>query len=162
MGTGRQGSDRAEGRPPAQNARASGLIALAALVVIGAQTAWWAWATAEGRIGDVRLLDRPRGAPIVLSLYPVTGLPGDGRYVVGRRSQRFEVVGDPAGLALGDDVTLHGVVGDGVIVETDRTVAAGRPAKRRLGLVGLGVTALALATGGRWTRRGWRPRWPTS
>jgi hypothetical protein len=162
MGTGRQGSDRVGGPPSAHPVGRPWLVAILASAVIAIQTTWWSAATGRGAIGDLRILERPVGAPVVLSLYPVTALPGGDRYVVGRRSQRFTVVGDPAGLTIGDDVTLHGTVGDGVIVETSRAVAAGRPAKRRLGLVGLGVTGLALATGGAFTRRGWRPRWPTS
>jgi hypothetical protein len=154
--------DRQGARPaPARLAQTVG-VALTLLLAICALMGWWTWATATGRIGDVLLLQRPQGSPVVLSLQPVTALLDPTHYAVGRRSQRVVVEGDPSDLQLGYDVTLHGVLEDGFVRETSHTVAEARPAKRKLGLVGLLLAVVAAAAGVRPTTRGWRLSWPTS
>jgi hypothetical protein len=159
--TGRQGSPPPVDPPTADRRVRPWLLAGVAVAVIAGSMAWWARATHTGEIGDVRLLDRPLGTPIVLSLYPVTALPDAEHFVVGRRSLRFVVRGDPAGLRVGDDVTVEGVVGEGEIVAERTEVAAQRPAKRRLGVVGLLVTAIAVVAG-RPVRGEGRVTWPIS
>lgn len=132
------------------------------LPAIAALLAWSSWATATGRLGDVGLLDRPRGTEVVLSLQPVVEILDAERYVVGERSLRFPVRGDTAGLALGVDVTVGGHVGDGEVVADWQVAAPGRPAKRRLGYLGLLVLAAAVAATTRRTDAGWRAVWPIS
>lgn len=145
-----------------QGAWVTPAVALGAGAGLVALLAWFGVGTAEGRIGDRALLAQAPGTPVVLSLQAVTGLLDDRHYAVGRRSLRFVVEGDPAGLALGDDVTVGGHVGDGVVVEEWRETAPGRPAKRRLGLLGLALLPAMVLGTTRPGAGGWRAAWPTS
>jgi hypothetical protein len=154
----RQGAER----PAAGRTWSTRLLAGLLAVGIAALLAWWSDATARGVIGDVHLLDRPAGTPVVLSLQPVTAILDDGHYAVGRRSLRVVVQGDPRGLQVGSDVTVQGTVGDGMVIEGARRSAPGRPAKRQLGFVGLGLAAIGFFATTRLTRHGWRVTWPTS
>lgn len=150
MGAGRQGG------------RAALALAVAAAIALVALLGWFGRATASGRVGDVRLLAQPVGTPVVLSLQPVTELVDASHYAVGRRSLRYVIEGDPAGLALGVDVTVGGHVGDGVVVEEWRELATGRPAKRRLGYLGLALLPVMVLATTRPGWSGWRAAWPTS
>ena len=112
------------------------------LATIASAMGWWGRESADGRIGAAAALHAPAGSEVVLSLLTVLSVgPGD-RYVVGNATLAISVVGPARGLAVGDEVTVGGVVRDGGgVAAAWVTPAPGRAAKKRLGLVGLAVAA---------------------
>ncbi|MCB9689458.1 MAG: hypothetical protein H6735_30755 [Alphaproteobacteria bacterium] len=125
--------------------------------VVGAITlllGWWGWATGQGWIGNVRVLDRPQGDEVVLSLLTVLEVPDADHYVVGNSSLAVPVQGASTGLHPGQDVTVGGTVRDGYVEAAWHEVAPGRTGKKRLGFVGLALVGLVVAGTLRVTRRG--------
>lgn len=135
--------------------RARPTMALALLAALALLCAWWVRATADGRIGNFRVLDEPLGTDVVLSLQRVLSVDGPDRYVVGNAAVRIPVQGPTAGLVVGEEVTVGGVVGSGAVVAAWTREAPARPAKRALGLAGLALGCGVFALGvrgrpGRW------------
>jgi hypothetical protein len=122
--------------------RARPIVLLVALAGILWVMLWFADATATGRLGVVTVLDEPVGSDVVLSLVGVRSLDGPDRYTVGHAALQIPVVGPTEGLRAGEDVTIGGVVDDGFIRARWVEHAPARPAKRRLGLIGLGVAGV--------------------
>jgi hypothetical protein len=117
-------------------------VAFAAALLLAAELAWWTWATDTGRIGNVRVLQQPDGAEVVLSLQRVMSVVDERHYVVGNATLRVPVEGPTAGLSPGVEVTVGAVVRDGYVEERWRELATGRGAKKRLGFAGLGLAAV--------------------
>jgi len=114
-------------------------IPIAGLVVL---LLLWSWATQTGRLGYRGILTAPPGSEHVLSLFEVGEVRDDG-YRVFRGQLGFDVAGNPRGLSPGQEVTV-GVRVDPEegLVEQWRVLAASRPAKRRLGYLGLALAAV--------------------
>ena len=112
------------------------LVAVAGIVGI---MAWCVHATATGRLGVASVLDEPLGSEVVLSLVAVRAIEGPDRCIVGHAALEIPVVGPTDGLGVGEEVTIGGVVEDGFVRSRWIEDAPARPAKRRLGLVGLGI-----------------------
>jgi hypothetical protein len=128
------------------------------LVAIALLLAWWVRATADGRVGVLRILDEPPGSEVVLSLLRVRSIDGPDRYVVGKASTSIPVVGTSAGLRVGEELTVGGVVGEGFVEERWRAPAPARPAKKALGVAGLLIAAVVLGVGVRRSPEGLVPR----
>ncbi|MCA9493717.1 MAG: hypothetical protein KC621_27480 [Myxococcales bacterium] len=124
------------------------------MVAIVALLAWWGWATDQGWIGNVRVLDRPEGEPVVLSLLTVLEVADAEHYVVGNSSLAVPVAGSSAGLSPGLEVTVGGTVREGYVEEGWHEIATGRAGKKRLGFVGLALVGLIVAGTVRGTRQG--------
>ncbi len=116
--------------------------ALAAALLLAADLAWWGWASDAGRIGHARVLERPEGTEVVLSLLRVMSVEGERRYVVGSATLRVPVEGPTDGLVPGVEVTVGGVVRGDHVEERWRELATGRAAKKALGFAGLGLAGL--------------------
>ncbi|MEM6927968.1 MAG: hypothetical protein AAF602_13640 [Myxococcota bacterium] len=73
---------------------------------------------------------------------------GEDRYTLGRGQLQFEVIGDPTGLEVGQELTTEVIVnGPGLVTEQWRRIAPQREGKKRLGILGLVlVTVIGLAT----------------
>jgi hypothetical protein len=115
---------------------------------------WWGMGTAAGEIGAVRVLDRPPGTSVVLSLLTVLSIDGPDQYVLGHAALRIPVVGPTAERVVGEEITIGGVVEEGRVRELWAETAPGRPEKRRLGLLGLAAAAALLGSAVRVERGG--------
>lgn len=124
------------------------LVALLLLVL------WWARAADEGRVGILRVLDARPGTEVVLSLQAIQSIDGPDRYVVSQGTLEIPVIGPTAGLRVGQELTVGGVVGRGEVHERWRAFAPDRPAKRALGVAGLALAGVVFAAGVRPTRQG--------
>ena len=134
--------------------RARPAVLLAALAGIGWVMAWCVDATASGRLGVQNVLDEPVGTEVVLSLLAVRSIDGPDTCTVGHAALRIPVVVPTDTLAVGSEVTIGGVVEDGFVRAMWVEDAPARPAKRLLGLVGLGVAGAVFAGGVRVGRGG--------
>lgn len=120
------------------------LIAAAALLLLLADGAWWSRAFSRGDIAGSELQISPLrvdGQEVLLSLVDVLAV-GDASYTVRDGKKRFEVLGSPHGLSIGDEVYLRGIYRHGPqqIEENWREAAPDRKGKWVLGLLGLALT----------------------
>lgn len=125
--------------------RARPAVLLAALAGIGWVMAWCVGATSSGRLGVTTVLDEPVGTEVVLSLVAVRTIEGPDTCTVGHAALRIPVVVPTDTLTVGSEVTIGGVVEDGFVRAQWVEDAPARPAKRLLGLVGLGVAGVVFA-----------------
>lgn len=131
--------------------------ALGVAVTLALLAALWIAAREVGRQGPLH--DPRPGAAVTLSLFEVSALGPPNRYTVRRGGRSIEVEGTTEGLQVGDELTLHGQMRDGIVIESHRVLATGRPAKKALGGLGLAIACgawILTVTGvpGRWALRG--------
>ena len=132
---------------------------LTVLCLVGVSVAWAV--VREQNPPRLRVcIDDPapcEGEEVVQPLLTVTSVSDDG-YVAGRTYYEVPVQGDPAGLEVGQEVTVSGHWRQGRVVEQWRTVHTRRGGKYALGLVGLLVCAGLVVVGFRVrrTEAGWR------
>ena len=129
----------------------SALLLASGLVLL---LSWWGRATSDGRIGNVRVLDRAPGEEVVLSLLTVLEVEDGRHYRVGNSHLTIPVEGITSGLGAGMEVTVGGTVRDGYVQESWHEVATGRSGKKRLGLLGIGLAGLLAAGTLRWAPGG--------
>jgi hypothetical protein len=125
--------------------RARPFVLLAALAGIGWVMAWCVGATSDGKLGTLTVLDEPIGTEVVLSLVAVRSIDGPDTCTVGHAALQIPVVVPTDLLRLGTEVTIGGVVEDWFVRARWVEDAPGRPAKRRLGLIGLAVAGTLFA-----------------
>ncbi|MBX2803237.1 MAG: hypothetical protein KTR31_36490 [Myxococcales bacterium] len=114
----------------------------------------WDTATVGGQVGYLRLAQAPEGWTGTIPLAEVIELQPPGGYVLRKSSVRIEVSGASTGLEIGQEWSVHGTFRAGRLVEAWRVAARARPAKKRLGLLGLGLTAALVGLAVRPTRAG--------
>ena len=138
-------------------------VGLMCILGLGALMTYWIWLHQTGELGMLTgELDRSEGAPVVLSLVRVQQESLPGRFVVEKGAEPLQVIDRGRRLAVGEEVNLGGtwsVAEDAVEVTWVESAAAGRRAKRMLGVVGLlaGLALWGLAVRGRpgqWVLRG--------
>lgn len=103
--------------------------------------AWWGAGTARGAIGAGGVREQPDGTEVVLSLLRVESIPSADRMVVGHAALHIPVEVNTAGRTVGEEVTVGGVVHDGVVRATWVQTAPARPYKLALGVAGLAIGA---------------------
>lgn len=138
--------------------RARPAVLLVALAGIGWVMAWCVGATSTGRLGATTVLDEPVGTEVVLSLVAVRSIDGPDTATVGHAALQIPIVAPTDTLVVGTEVTIGGVVEDGFVRARWVEDAPARPAKRRLGLVGLAVAGVAFVGSVRWGRGGFAVR----
>lgn len=137
-------------------ARVGGLLATAGLLGLVYAASWRAM-TVPG-IGPIGITGAPEGQAVTITLYEVGRLVPPDRYWIRRGELGFEVVGPTAGLAIGQELTVHGVVENGVLIEQWRDPAPMRAGKKGLGFLGLAIAGLLLLVTVRGTPAGLVPR----
>jgi hypothetical protein len=122
-----------------------------AAAVVLACMARWSALNLQGAVGWRDLVDHPErrdGHDVVLSLVTVERAIGPDRFVVRHGSLPLEVVGDPREVAPGEDVTIGGTfsASEGAVVARWIEHRPARTAKKALGLAGIAVLGVVLAT----------------
>lgn len=132
--------------------RVGGLVVVATALVATYAACWRAQTV--GGFGPVGLSEAAEGDALTISLYEIGTVRGPDRYRLRRGSLGIEVMGPTAGLAVGDELTVHGVMHDGVLVEQWRAEAPFRAAKKGLGIAGLLLAGAVGVAAVRWRRAG--------
>ena len=133
--------------------RAVRLVTTVALLAVTYLASWIA--IEHGERGPVGIAEPREGERVTVTLYEVGEVDGDSRFWLRRGALGIWVAGSTDELSVGDELTVHGVVHDGVLHEEWRALAPLRWAKKALGFLGLAVAAGLAAGSLRWTRGGW-------
>ena len=114
---------------------------IAAVLLLMAQ---WDAATLRGDVGYLRLRQPPEGWSGTIPLAEVIEIQPPSAYVLRKSSVRIEVLGPTAGLEVGQEWSVRGTFRGGRLVQAWRAPAPDRPAKKRLGILGLAITGAVL------------------
>ncbi|MFZ5480094.1 MAG: hypothetical protein ACOZNI_25235 [Myxococcota bacterium] len=124
--------------------RAKLAVAVAALLAMGGYYAWWATSVVRGYRWCVEDPVARDGSELVFPLWTVTEV-GAGRYEISKNVKDVPIAGDPAGLEVGDTVSVVGRfrASDLAVVEEVRELHVLRRWKEGLGVLGFVVLAIA-------------------
>lgn len=129
-----------------------GRLGVLALLVLTWLACWWA--QVSGGLGPAGLGEVTEGAEVTVTLYEVGELQPPDRYRVRRGGIGIDVLGSTDGLRVGDELTVHGTIRNGLLVEAWRDEAPLRAAKKRLGFLGLALVGVVGWATLRWRRAG--------
>lgn len=120
---------------------------------------WWTWVYFEGKTGYSQMLRHPEqldGQDVVLSLFRVSEVVDADHYRVEKGALRLGVVGPTADVEVGTEIYTGGPfdAARGEVTQAWFDARPLRPWKKRLGYVGLVLTAFILYSGLRRTERG--------
>ncbi len=122
-------------------------VLVSALVLVLTATLWSLWLS-TGALDPVQVAEREGEA--LLSLYRVSEWQDDGRVRLDKGSRTAIVTGVDPSILIGEDISVAVVpTPDGTWTATWVERHPGRPAKRWLGLVGMGAAAGLLVFGTR-------------